>query len=145
MAISTTRRSPGTETITSIVAFVVSLCMLALCLGGLFLRANAGLMRVVVSQSKAGAVARVLMPLAAAVPILAGLVIVAAGRSGLVRVESGSAMLVAFCAIFFTAAVWVTSNLLWQSEIVQAQSEQALKNTRRAAGCRADRQRDRHL
>ncbi len=121
---------PGTETITSIVAFVVSLCMLALCLGGMFLRANAGLMRVVVSQSRAGAMTRILMPLAAAVPIVAGLIIVGASRSGMMSLDSGSAMLVAFCAIFFAAAVWVTSNMLWQSELVHAQAEQALSNTR---------------
>ncbi|MEO6368243.1 MAG: hypothetical protein ABIP38_09660, partial [Steroidobacteraceae bacterium] len=121
---------PGTETITSIVAFAVSICMLSLCLGGMFLRANAGLMRVVVSQSRAGAVARILMPLAAAVPVAAGLVIVGASRSGILSLDSGSAMLVAFCAIFFAAAVWVTSNMLWQSELVHAQAEQALSNTR---------------
>ena len=120
----------GTETITSIVAIVIAVCLLSLCLGGLFLRANSGLMRVVVSQSKAGSVARILMPLAAAVPIVAGLVIVAASRSGMLRLDSGSALLVAFCAIFFSAAVWVTSNLLWQSEIVQAQAEQALSSAR---------------
>ena len=120
---------PGTETITSIVAFVVSACMISLCLGGLFLRANTGLMRVVVSQSRAGLMARILMPLAAAVPILAGLLIVAASRSGVMSLTSGSAMLVAFCAIFFTAAVWVTANLLWNAELVQTRAEQALRST----------------
>jgi PAS domain S-box-containing protein len=121
---------PGMETMTSIVAAIVALAMLSICLGGLFLRGNSGLMRVVVSQSRAGSVARILMPLAAAVPVVAGMVIVAAGRSGLVRVESGTAMLVSFCAIFFAAAVWITSNMLWQSELVQAESEQALRVTR---------------
>ncbi len=106
-----------------VVALQSTICQLLLCLGGLFLRADSDLMRLAVSESLAGSVARRLMPLAVGLPTLLGFLVVMGQRSRLFSGALGWALLVAGCALFFAAAVWLTTSLLLREEKTRAATD----------------------
>jgi signal transduction histidine kinase/CheY-like chemotaxis protein len=103
-----------------VIALHAAACRILLCVGALFLRPDSSLMRLLVSESLAGSVARRLLPLGAGLPIVLGAIVVAGQRSGWFSGALGFALLVSSCALFFGAAVWLTTSLLLKEETTRA-------------------------
>src|SRR5450432_2630953 len=99
-----------------VVPLNTAICMMLLCLGGLLLRGGDGLMRIASSESAAGMVARRLLPLSFALPATAGLLTLAGEQTGLYSRAWEAAILVSYCALFFSASVWWTASLLRRTE-----------------------------
>ena len=120
--------APGMSAATPlpIIALHTAIFQLLLCLGTLFVRPDAGLMRVIVSDSLAGASARKLLPSAFVLPMAGGLLTVLGTNLGLYSTQFGSALLVSFCALLFAAAVWSSESLLWKTEKTRALAEARL-------------------
>ncbi|MDB5326432.1 MAG: rpfC [Phycisphaerales bacterium] len=106
-----------------VIALNTSISLLMLCLGGLLIRPDLGVMAVITSKSLAGSVARKLLPAAVLVPLLTGLLVLGGQRAQLYTDAFGSALLVAFCSIFFAGAVCWAVTLLWNSELLRTVAE----------------------
>ena len=133
--------APGlaTSTLLPIISFHTAICQLALAVGGLLARPHGGAMKVVMSESLAGTNARRLLPLALFVPIVIGLAITIIERLGILSVPFGSALLVSACSLFFAAAVWRTTSLLWNAEQTKAVADAQRRLAERMAGIGEDR------
>jgi two-component system CheB/CheR fusion protein len=107
----------------SVISLHSALCTLFLCAGGLFLRPNAGLMRVLLSQSAAGNAARRLLAAAILAPAAVGAAILYGEHGGLVGTAFGFSTLVTSSALFFAAAVWIVTGTMLRSESAKAQAE----------------------
>ena len=105
------------------VALHAACCRLLLCAGALFLRPDSNLVRLLVSESLAGSMARRLVPLALGLPISLGALVVAGQRSGWFSGSLGFALLISSCALFFAAAVWLTTSLLFKEETTRAAAD----------------------
>ena len=100
-----------------VIALNTSIALMFLCVGGLFACCDGGLMRIVTSDSLSGSLARKLLPAAAGVPLLTGLLVMLGQRAHWYTPEFGSAMLVACCGIFFALVVSWTITILFKSEM----------------------------
>jgi len=89
-------------------------------------------MRLLLSESSAGIVARRLLPAAMLLPAAVGAAILYAERVGFFSNALGFATLVASCALFFGAAVWIVAAMMWRTEYAKALAE----STRDAAELR---------
>ncbi|MBS0580581.1 MAG: response regulator [Proteobacteria bacterium] len=107
-----------------LVALQAAACRILLCAGALFLRPDSELVRLLVSESLAGSMARRLLPLALGLPILLGALVVTGQRSGWLSGSLGFALLVSSCALLFATAVWLTTFLLLKEERTRATAEE---------------------
>lgn len=108
---------------TSVVSLHSAICTLMLCIGGLCLRPSTGLMRLVLSGSVAGSVARRLLPSAILLPAVIGAVLLYAERLGFLSNALGFALLVTTSALFFAAAVWIVTTVMLRTENAKTQAE----------------------
>jgi len=98
-------------------------CTLFLCVGGFCLRPGAGLLRILLSESGGGTVARRLLAAAIIMPSTVGASILYAERIGLVDNAVGFAALITSSALFFAGAVWIVSAMMLRAESAKAQAD----------------------
>jgi PAS domain S-box-containing protein len=108
---------------TSVISLHSGICTVLLCAGGLFLRPSTGLMRVLLSESAAGNMARPLLASAIILPAAVGAAILYAEHIGLLGNALGFATLVTFAALFFAGAVWIVTATMLRAENAKAQAE----------------------
>jgi PAS domain S-box-containing protein len=108
---------------TSVISLQSAICTLFLCAGGLFLRPGTGLMRVLLSESTAGSMARPLLAAAVILPAGVGAGVLYAEHIGLLGNALGFATLVTSSALFFAAAVWIVTSMMLRTENAKVQAE----------------------
>jgi len=112
-----------------------AMAFLALCIGILFARPDAGLAPLFSSRTAGGIVARRLLPIAIALPILLGWLRLIGQRSGLYGTEFGTALSVVTYIVVFGTLVYRNARLLHQTDLGRVQAEEALQaSERRFAG-----------
>jgi PAS domain S-box-containing protein len=107
----------------SVVSLHSAICTLLLCSGGLLLRPNTGLTRLLLSDSIAGNIARRLLPAAILLPAAVGAAILYGERIGVLSNALGFAALVTSSALFFATAVWIVTAVMLRTENAKAQAE----------------------
>ena len=105
------------------VALNTSLALLFLAVGAMFTRPRGGMMRVVSSAQLAGAIARVMLPLSALLPLGVGLAVLHGRHRGWYGAEFSAALIIAVCCVAFLAASWWVSLLLLEKEQSLAELE----------------------
>lgn len=93
----------------------------------LFFRPELGLMRLLVSDSAAGTMARRLLPAALVVPAGVGWIRLRGQQAGLYNLEFGLALYVGSNVLFFTALIWGTAMTLFRSEQERRSAEASVR------------------
>jgi signal transduction histidine kinase/CheY-like chemotaxis protein len=93
-------------------ALPTAVALTLLGVGALLVRPDRGLMAVMTSEHSGGALARLILPLAVAVPLVFSWLQLQAHRVAFFGNEFGQAVLVMFDIIFFAALVWVAARFL---------------------------------
>ena len=93
----------------------------------LLARTDAGAMRIIVSDTSAGLLARLLLPLAFLLPILFGTLRVAGENTGWYTTRVGVALFATAFIVFFLLAVWWTVRALFRSEIERKAAEESVR------------------
>lgn len=108
-----------------------AMAFLTLCIGILFARPDVGLAPLFSSNTSGGIVARRLLPIAIALPILLGWLRVTGQRSGLYSTEFGTALSAVTYIVVFAIIVYWNARLLHQTDLGRAQAEEALQTSER--------------
>ncbi len=95
--------------------------------GGLFARPDRGVMRVVASDTTAGATARRLLPAALLIPFALGAIRFTAERRGWLKSEFGVSLFVVANMILFGVLIWWNSRLLYGAEQQRRRAERRLE------------------
>jgi PAS domain S-box-containing protein len=112
-----------------------AMAFLVLCIGILFARPDAGLAPLFSSGTAGGIVARRLLPIAIALPILLGWLRVIGQRAGLFGTELGTALSAVTYIVVFAIIVYWNARLLHRTDFERTQAEAALQaSQRRFAG-----------
>lgn len=106
-----------------------TMAFLALCIGILFARPDAGLAPLFSSDTAGGIIARRVLPISIALPILLGWLRVMGQRAGLYDTEFGTALSVVTYIGVFTVIVYWNARLLHQTDLDRAQAEVALQSS----------------
>ena len=104
-----------------------AIAFLALATGTLLARTDRGAMAVIVSDTAGGLLARLLLPLAALVPLLLGTLRRTGERAGWFSTDLGVALFATAFIIFFFAAVWWTARLLFRSELERKAADERVR------------------
>ncbi len=110
----------------SSVALHTTLAFILVCVGIIFARPDRGLMKIYLSNSPGGVMARRLLPMAIGMPIVLGLLGLLGQRAGFYDTEVGlSLMITSYVVILGTIILW-NAGSLYRMEIKRQQAEQAL-------------------
>lgn len=93
----------------------------------LLARTESGAMRVIMSNTPAGLLARLMLPLAFLLPILFGTVRIAGENAGWFTTRVGVALFATAFILFFLLAVWWTVRLLMRSEMDRKIAEDSVR------------------
>jgi PAS domain S-box-containing protein len=108
-----------------------AMAFLALCIGILFARPDVGLALLFSSGTSGGIVARRLLPIAIALPILVGWLRLAGQRAGIYATEFGTALSAVTYIVVFAIVVYWNARLLHQADLERALAEEALQTSKR--------------
>ncbi|MDQ6861626.1 MAG: ATP-binding protein [Verrucomicrobiota bacterium] len=101
-------------------------CLL-LAIGTLLARPREGMMRVITSDTPAGVLLRLLLPLAVFLPVLLGALRFAGEQAGWYSTRAGVALFTtAFLILFFAAIIW-TTRLLFRSDLKRKAAEEKVR------------------
>ena len=114
-----------------LIAMHNALCAGLLCIGGLFVRSDAGMMKLLMSDTGASAIARRLLPAAIVLPMLLGAIILSVQRAGVFSSTLAFAVLGATCSLMFAGAVWLTTSLMARSEAKKALADDQRRRAER--------------
>ncbi len=98
-----------------------------LSIGILFVRADSGLMSIVMSDSPGGTMARRLLPAAIVIPVLIGWLWLKGQQIGLYETDFGLTIFALSNIIIFAALIWWNSGLLYQMDLRHKRAAEALQ------------------
>jgi signal transduction histidine kinase/ActR/RegA family two-component response regulator len=104
-----------------------AIAFILLAAGTLLARTDAGAMRIVVSDTPAGLLARLLLPLAFLVPVLFGTLRVTGENAGWFTSRVGVALFATAFILFFSLAVWWTVRALFRSDMNRKAAEEQVR------------------
>jgi PAS domain S-box-containing protein len=105
------------------------LTFIVLCMGLLFANPHRGVMRIVMSDSTGGFIARRLLLAAIAIPSVLGYLIVQGYRAKLYDTDFGLALLVMVSIVVFAVWIWQTAQTLDQIDSDRKQAQAALRES----------------
>ncbi len=97
-----------------------------LCLAGLAARPADGLMRIITSDTSAGAISRRLLPGAILIPLLLGVLSFTSERHGILEVEFGVSLFAVGTVLVFAALIWWNARFLFTAEQERLRAERRL-------------------
>lgn len=109
------------------VALYVALLFVALSIGILFARPDRGLMVVISSETVGGLMARRLLPVVVALPIVLGMVRLAGERVGLYGTEFGSSLMAVSGIGSLVAIIWWNAGSLCRTDVARQQAEEEIR------------------
>lgn len=104
-----------------------AIAFILLAAGTLLARTNAGAMRVVASDTPAGLLSRLLLPLAFLLPVLFGTLRLTAENAGWYTTRVGVALFATAFILFFLVAVWWTVRALSRSDLNRKAAEERVR------------------
>jgi PAS domain S-box-containing protein len=104
---------------------ITAICFLLLSGGTFCLRADGGLMALILSDSPGGALVRKLLPWALVLPFLIGWLRLKAQQAGWFGTEAGLALFATSNVVLFAALIWVTAVRLHRTDLKRKQAEMA--------------------
>lgn len=107
-------------------AFTTALAFMLVCLVALAARPAAGLMRVVTSDTTAGATARRLLPAAILIPLVLGALRYTGERRDIFPAEFGVSLFAVANIVLFAVLIWWNSRLLFRAELERRRVERRL-------------------
>jgi PAS domain S-box-containing protein len=113
----------------SSVALHTTLAFILLCVGLLFARPDQGLIKVCLSNSPGGVMARRLLPVAIVIPIGLGLLRLMGQRAGFYNTEVGLSLMVTSYVVILGAIILWNAGSLYRMDIERRQAEEALLAT----------------
>jgi signal transduction histidine kinase/ActR/RegA family two-component response regulator len=123
-----------------------ALAFILLSAGTLLARTDAGAMRIVVSDTAAGLLSRLLLPLGFLLPVLFGTLRLAGENAGWYTSRVGVALFATAFIIFFLVAVWWTVRALFRSDLNRRAAEERVRQLNAELEQRvADRTAELHL
>ncbi len=99
-----------------------------LSVGILLARPEKGAMAIILSDTAGGLLARLLLPLAVLIPLLLGALRRKGTSAGWFSTDLGVALFATFFIVFFLAAVWWTTRLLYRSDLERRAAEEQVRN-----------------
>jgi two-component system cell cycle sensor histidine kinase/response regulator CckA len=113
----------------SIVGLYTTICFIILSVGILFTHPDFGLMKIVLSNSPGGVMARRLLPAAIFLIITIGLLRLMGERAGLYNMEIGLSLMVLASIITLSSIILWNAQMLYRMDIERKQTEEALLAT----------------
>ncbi len=107
-------------------AFTTALAFTLASLIAIAARPSAGVMRVITSDTTAGATARRLLPAAVLIPLVLGAVRFTGERHGILDAEFSVSLFAVAIMLMFTILIWWNSRLLFSAEVARARVERRL-------------------
>ena len=100
-----------------------AIAFFSLAIGTLFARPDRGVIAVIVSNTAAGLLTRLLLPLAVLVPLFLGAARLAGERAGWYSTQLGVVLFATVFIIFFLISIWWTARLLFRTDIQRQAAE----------------------
>ncbi len=123
-----------------------AIAFFSLAVGTLLARSDRGAVAIIVSDTPAGLLSRLLLPLAVLVPLLLGAARLEGERAGWFSTKLGVALFATAFIVFFLASIWWTARLLFRSDLERkAAEENARQLNAELEGRVADRTAELHL
>ncbi|HYG23261.1 MAG TPA: ATP-binding protein [Verrucomicrobiae bacterium] len=94
--------------------------------GGLAARPDSGFMRLITSDTTAGATARRLLPAALLIPLILGAIRFTGARHGVLESEFGTSLFVVANIVLFALLIWWNSRMLFAAEQERTRAERRL-------------------
>jgi signal transduction histidine kinase len=107
-------------------AMATAVALQVLSLAGLAARPERGLMRVISSDTIAGATARRLLPAAILIPVILGWFCLSGEKRGWFEMDFGVSLFALACMVFVTVLIWWNSRLLFGAEQARLRIERRL-------------------
>ena len=104
-----------------------AIAFFVLAIGILLARADQGMMAIVVGDTPAGMLARLLLPLVAFLPLVLGMLRRSGERAGWFSSDLGVALFATVFIVFFVCAVWWTTRLLFHSDMERKAAEERVR------------------
>jgi signal transduction histidine kinase/CheY-like chemotaxis protein len=108
-------------------SFPEAIAFLLLATGTLLARPDKGAISIIVSDTPAGLLARLLLPLAVFVPLLLGALRRKGTSGGWFSTDLGVALFATVFLVFFFAAIWYTTRRLFRSEMQRKAAEENVR------------------
>jgi hypothetical protein len=108
-------------------SFPEAIAFLLLATGTLLARPDKGAMAIIVSDTPAGLLARLLLPLAVLLPLLLGALRRKGTSAGWFSSDLGVALFATVFIVFFFAAIWYTTRRLFRSEMERNAAQQHVR------------------
>ena len=109
-------------------SFPGAIAFFALSIGTLLARPDKGAIAILVSDTAAGLLARLLLPLAVLLPLLLGALRRTGERAGWFSSDLGVTLFATFFIAFFLFAIWWTTRLLFRSDMERKAAEERVRH-----------------